>query len=345
MILTFCTACGLTARSLNSLNKSLPATPFSSPKTYSPVQTLRLSPDGKYLIQGQHVTAKEGETFSGDILHIWNVEKKKHTLVTRQRVGANLAATFTPDSSYVISCGSAGVSKYGLHDETTQVVTLEEPKYLSHDGTLVACNVNDKWLIRPTDSRKGELTLPEEVDRFLAFSHDKKHIATTIKKEGNSGSVVAIWELARDAEPTILHKISTPSFFGTTERTRFSPDGQFVAFPSRQGGYIGIWDVESGKPHKELGVHDGSIRTLEFSPDGSKLAVGTQEASGKHGKIYIWDVVSGTLSPEIDETQAKGVTALCFTPDGNAVFAGNSSGEVKRHNINSRESGFSLLSR
>ena len=346
MILMICTGCGLTARSLNTLQQTLPATPFSSPKSYSPVQTLRLSPDEKYLIQGQHITAKEGETFSGDILQIWNIEKKKHVLINRQRAGVNLAATFTPDCKYVISCGNSGVSKFCLQDETTQVVTLEEPKHISPDGTLVACNVNDSWVIRAIDSPKEEIVLPQEVDRFLAFSYDKKHIATSLKKDSNAGSgtAIAIWELEGENGPTFMYKISVPNFYASAERTRFSPNGKFVAFPSRQGGYVGIWDVGTGKLHQELGTHDGSIRVLEFSPDSKMLAVGTQEANGKHGRIYIWDVITGT-SKEINENQAKGVTAVCFTANGDAIFFGNSSGDVKYRNIKIDKSALSLLSR
>ena len=350
--LAFCTGCGLTAHSLGAINRSLPISPLPNAKGYSPIQTLVLSPDEKYLIQGQHITAKEGESVSGDILQIWNIEKKKHVLVSRQRAGANLAATFSPDSKYVLACGNVGVVQIQLNNETVEVIPLEEPKYISDDGSLVACLTNEGWQIRSVDTQNHLLALPQNVDRFLAFSPDNKSIATTIKKENTpgGGSTVALWlleDLDENDAPTPACEISVPRYFPSAETTRFSPKGRFLALPSRQGGYVGIWDVQNGKMHKELGVHDGSIRTLEFSHNGKILAVGTQEAGGKYGKIYLWDVYTGTLTEReiINENQAKGVTALCFASDNETIFIGNTSGDVKSENIKRRDSLFSSKSR
>ena len=351
LLVTFCSGCGLASYSLQSINKSLPISPLPVSKGYSPVQTLVLSQDGKYLIQGQHITAKEGESFSGDILQIWNIEQKKHTLLSRQRVSANMAATFSPDSNYVIACGNAGVIRIQVSNETVEVIPLEEPQYLSDDGSLVACLTNGGWRVQSVDTSNEIIALPENVDRFLAFSPDKKCVATTITKGSTpgTGSTVAIWSLENESDenliPALVREIAIPSHYPSAEKTRFSPSGRYLALPSRQGGYVGIWDVGTGKMYKELGVHDGSIRTLEFSHDGKILAVGTQEASGKYGKIYLWNAVTGELMREpINESQAKGVTALCFAPDNETIFIGNSSGEVKRKNIKGRDSVLPFLS-
>ena len=352
LLLSFCTGCGLTAHSLGAINRSLPISPLPNSKGYSPVQTLVLSPDEKHLIQGQHITSKEGESVSGDILQIWNIEKKKHVLVSRQRAGANLAATFSQDSKYVLACGNAGVTRIPVGSETPEMVPLEEPKYLSGDGSLVACQMSEGWQVRSVETQSKILTFPENVDRFLAFSPDNKFAATTIKKDNapDGGSMVAIWPLNEQGEnevPTPTCEISVPSYFPSAEKTRFSPNGRFLALPSRQGGYIGVWDIQNGKVHKELGVHDGSIRTLEFSPNGKILAVGTQEAGGKYGKIYLWDVFSGTLTEReiINENQTKGVTALAFASDNETIFIGNTSGDVKSETIKRRDSLFSSKTR
>ena len=353
LFLVFCTGCGLTAHSLGAINRSLPISPIPNAKGYSPVQTLVLSPDEKYLIQGQHITAKEGESVSGDILQIWNIEKKKHVLVSRQRAGANLAATFSPDSKDVLACGNGGVVRIPVANETVEMIPLEEPKYISDDGSLVACLLmNEGWQVRSLGTQNKILTLPVNVDRFLAFSPDNKFVATTIKKENTpgGGSIVALWSLDDSGEndaPTPACEISVPRYFPSAETTRFSPQGRFLALPSRQGGYVGVWDVQNGKMHKELGVHDGSIRTLEFSHNGKILAVGTQEASGKYGKIYLWDVYTGTLTEReiINENQSKGVTALAFASDNETIFIGNTSGDVKSENIKRRDSLFSSKSR
>jgi len=347
LTLMLCTGCGLTSHSLGAINRNLPISLLPNSKSYSPVQTLVLSPDEKFLIQGQHITAKEGESVSGDILQIWNIEKKKHVLVSRQRAGANLAATFSTDSKYVFACGNGGIARIPVGNETVEVIPLEEPKYISDDGSLVACLIEGCWQVRSVETQSKILTLPENVDRFLALSPDNKLVATTIKKENTpgGGSTVAIWSLDDWDEndiPTPACEISVPSYFPSAEKTRFSYYGRFLALPSRQGGYVGVWDVQNGKLHKELGVHDGSIRTLEFSHDGKILAVGTQEASGKYGKIYLWDVFTGALTEReiINENQAKGVTAIAFASDNETIFIGNTSGDVKSENIKRRDTLF-----
>jgi len=98
-------------------------------------------------------------------------------LVNKQQTGANLAATFAPDSKYVISCNNMGIVRINLRDNTTQVFTLEEPKHLSNDGTFVACSTTKGWQVQSTENNETLIPLPDTIDRFLVFSRDNMRCA------------------------------------------------------------------------------------------------------------------------------------------------------------------------
>jgi WD40 repeat protein len=333
----------LTTRSISTINKTLPITKLSLPRNGSPIQRLAVSPDQKYLLQGQHIVAKEGENFSGDILEIYNIEKKNPSLVLKQRTGASLAATFSPDSKYVVACANTGVARISLTDEKTQMVNLEEPKFLSPDGMLVACSSNDGWIIKSTLSSTEKtinIDLPKNVDRFLSFSPVKNVFATTLK-QGNSsvlGTRIAIWVINEENKTVFQFEWDNPSYV-TPEKSCFSPNGRYFACPSRQG-YVGIWNISTGKRFKEIGEVDGVIRTVEFSPNSNLLAIGIQEANGKYGKLAIWDINNEKIVREIYDKQAKGITAVSFAPDNETFFIGNTSGDVRCESLKNKKSFF-----
>ncbi|MDR1492642.1 MAG: hypothetical protein LBT05_07965 [Planctomycetaceae bacterium] len=322
----------MTTRSINTINKTLPITKLLPSNNASPIQILAVSPDQKYLLQGQHITAREGENFSGDILEIYNIEKKNPSLVLKQRTGASLNATFSTDGKYVIACGNTGVARISLTDERTQVVNLEEPKFLSPNGTLVACLSNDGWVIKSTLSTPDKtinIKLPENVDRFLAFSPMKNMFATTLKPGNSSvlGTRIAIWTINEENKTIFQFEWDNLSYV-TPEKSCFSSDGQYFACPSRQG-YVGIWRISTGKHIKDVGEIDGVIRTVEFSPNSDLLAIGIQEVNGKYGKLAIWNINNGKIIREIYDKQAKGITAVSFAPDNETLFFGNTSGDVR----------------
>jgi WD40 repeat protein len=97
-----------------------------------------------------------------------------------------------------------------------------------------------------------------------------------------------------------------------------SPNGQTLA----SGGYtdsniVQVWRVaDDTLLHKLEGTSESRIKTITFSPDGQKLAVGTQD-----GLVHLWRILDGellhTLKGHTDE-----VSALAFSPDGQILASG-----------------------
>lgn len=68
------------------------------------------------------------------------------------------------------------------------------------------------------------------------------------------------------------------------KRFSWSPDGTFIASPSKDGT-INIWDIESLKSEKELNNPFGKVYSVDWSPNGKYIASG-----GEDCLIRIWDV-------------------------------------------------------
>ncbi|WP_189296095.1 protein kinase family protein [Streptomyces cinerochromogenes] len=108
----------------------------------------------------------------------------------------------------------------------------------------------------------------------------------------------------------------------------FSPDGRLVAGARNAKDAIGkaqVWDVRSGRRVADLLVGKGkgntssAARSLAFSPDGHVLAVGwgvNLEGGATLFRTGDWQQVA---EMPLKNTDAFGVTALAFTPDGSTL--------------------------
>lgn len=103
----------------------------------------------------------------------------------------------------------------------------------------------------------------------------------------------------------------------------FSPDSKLIA-AACYDGTVRIWDVKTGaetifKDPKltydewTARSHKGAVRSIAFSPDGSKIVSG-----GDDKAVKMWDVKSGNLLWN-GEDHVFRVVAVAFSTDGNSV--------------------------
>src|SRR5262249_42004283 len=104
----------------------------------------------------------------------------------------------------------------------------------------------------------------------------------------------------------------------------YSPDGtrQAVAV-FNSADMVKIVSVKGGQEVLTLKGHTGGVSSLSFSPDGTRLASGSQDRT-----VKIWDTTSGqevlTLKGHADL-----VTAVCFSPDGTRLASASRDKTVK----------------
>lgn len=113
---------------------------------------------------------------------------------------------------------------------------------------------------------------------------------------------------------------------GAIQAITFNPSGQYLASGS-EDWTVRLWDVTTGKVERTF-KHPGVVLRTIFSPDGTRLATSTADASIANDttdkvdrKARVWDVETGEMLLAI--TPGSGfVRSLDYSPDGRTLALG-----------------------
>ena len=86
---------------------------------------------------------------------------------------------------------------------------------------------------------------------------------------------------------------------------------------------VRLWEVGTGRLRGLLRGHDGLVRAVAFSPDGSALASASWDRT-----VRIWDVASGGALATLRGHRAS-VVSLAFAPDGTSLASGGMDGDIR----------------
>jgi WD40 repeat protein len=95
-----------------------------------------------------------------------------------------------------------------------------------------------------------------------------------------------------------------------------APDGRTVAAASRDQT-VRLWNVATGQELRRLPGHEGSLRYVAFSSDGTMLAT----IGNPPGVVHLWDAATGKELRQLQGTIQLG--PLAISPDGRFVAADN----------------------
>ena len=101
-------------------------------------------------------------------------------------------------------------------------------------------------------------------------------------------------------------------------------------------GKLYWWDVQSRECMRVRRAHQGTIRSLRRSPDGSRLA-----SCGDDGTIILWDLESGQSTRTL-EGHTGWVTAVAISPNGERAVTASVDETLRVWNLDSGESPYML---
>ena len=304
------------------------------------IESMNISPDGKFLAVGYSSSKSGGSERQQPTLRVWSIENETPQIIWSTRIDdiSTLKPEFSSDGKSLISAESTGLNFLDLtkvHDDpnnSNHAIPLGSIQLLSKNGNFAATMNKDRE-ISIIDVRNQSVfrTLPDEIDRVLAFSDSGNLIAAREKSSptmSRNKETIAIWNISEKNVPAgSISKLCEFEIehYATPELCQFSPDEAMLAIVSKTG-MIGLWGVRNGKLLSDL-QHGEAITTFVFSPKERKLAVCT---SGRSAKLYLWDVTKEKIMQKQQDRSTEGITAVAFAPEGDHIYTGDKNGNIKK---------------
>lgn len=219
------------------------------------------------------------------------------------------AVAFSPDGN-TLAFGEDGVLRLWDMEamaETNSMdlnTTLNFIKF-SPDGSVIATNGSEYKsvaLINTDDlSVKPALVGHSSNVRSAAFSPDG---STLITGADSGDNIIRVWDVADGTESATVE--------GHTSNIKDLDFGEGVIVSGSADYSVKIWDAEGTEVAtlKPADVSYFYVYSVDLSPDGSKVAVGTSNA------VYVWNA-DGSGDPTIFDLEGAGdINDLEFSPDG-----------------------------
>ncbi|KAL6867028.1 hypothetical protein J3F83DRAFT_739731 [Trichoderma novae-zelandiae] len=139
---------------------------------------------------------------------------------------------------------------------------------------------------------------------------------------GSDDSTIRLWRSDGDTAKPVYSKEDSVER-GYVNLVAISPDGLYMA--SASGSFVYLWDGITGQPmeHHILSEHDGTIKSIVFSPEGKRLVSTSTDAT-----VRLWDVASGT-SLQVFQGHADWVRSAAFSLDGRYIASASDDGTVR----------------
>lgn len=192
------------------------------------------------------------------------------------------------------------------------------------DETLLVSTSRDGQL-RLWDTTSGEapVVLPlESAVLDAAASPDGRHLVTA-----RGDGLVQLWTVtpgdadplsSRQVPPTLTPGATLESGGSTAFAVSFTPDGRSIAIAS---SVVRLYAIEDGELLWEYVVRS-PVADLDFSPDGTRLAVAAADRS-----VHLIDARNGSLQARLPGHDGR-VEAVAFSPDGTMVASAGTHGSA-----------------
>jgi WD40 repeat protein len=327
-----------------------------------PVLSVAFSPDGKAVLSGvgSSYRMNGGQDSGRGAVYLWDIASGKPLglpLVLQRGVPA---AAFSPDGRVIVT-GSTDANTAGRVGGTAlqwdratgkpKGVPLQHRRGVEHvaftpDGAVIVTGSNlgfAAFLWNPRGQRLGTALWHQAALGSMAVSPDGKTILT-----GGHDGAVRVWQVGRSlSRPTDTNPDSRTE---TAPRARaeerlpnyylhqplaYSPDRKTVLVSSGEK-IARLRDTRTGQPIGAPLRHPRPVRTVAFSPDGTRVATASHDLRSNDSTVHLWDAAMGRpLAPPIRQTDH--VAALAFSPDGRVLAMGDYGKNVRLWDLTSAE--------
>lgn len=196
-------------------------------------------------------------------------------------------------------------------------------------------------VIKDFDTERPVATFDGASIQSIAFSKDGKRVALGGNRDIKQGvqPVVDVYETATQRQLAQIRTDDIPKAMA------FNPDGKQIVIGNREHseirkGSAALYEIESGKKTGDINTDNGTVRHLEFSPNGQKLALTVDRSNDggyvpRHGAfiLYDWPTQRRTFSA-CSDTSAN----LAFDPSGSKIVRKADGAEHFMRNLSSGRS-------
>ena len=294
-----------------------------------PVEAVAISPDGSTYASGDwNGQVKLWDAESGAELHSMSHGQYVHA-VAFDPTGRWLA-TGSSDHSihiYEVDSGELLQTLYGHIDAVVSV------RFSADGNQLLTAGFDNTARLWDLSTGEQEQTLTGHSWWVWAaeFSPDDQWIVT-VSQDGKA----MVWQRGANGEYQPLTEFAKHS--GPIYAAQFSPDGQTIA----TAGYdrrVLLWnpdqvqpvdiarrldnEADPPSPYEELAQHEGPVRALAFSPDGSQLVSG-----GQDNVLRVWDLATAQERAVL-RGHASHVRDCVFSPDSLLLLSAGRDQQIK----------------
>ncbi len=269
------------------------------------VNSIAFSPNGRLLASVSHDRT----------IKLWNVHNQQNIATLREGTLFGSVA-FSPDGKLLATGGWMHVKLWDvgrrvvvatlLHDQQVQTVAFSaDGEFLAvgdssreGSGTVKVWNIQEQQVIATLEDNLVFV-------RSVTFSSDDRYLASSHYNGEVKVWNVTDWELLRTIPRAGDYDIA------------FSPNGKMIA--GTGNGSVNIWWAEDGTNVAQLTGPDGWQHPVDFSHDGTSLAVGAED-----GIVRIWRIDTSLADAKGDAVQILHIdTYFQQLPKANSVNGNN----------------------